>query len=44
MFISAVKLGILTWRSMGIDSLLEPQVVVEGTAVWLHFTALEVAA
>ena len=31
MFISAVKLGILTWRSMWIDSLLEPQVVIQGT-------------
>ena len=34
MFISAVKLDILTWGSMGIDSLLEPQVVVQGTAVY----------
>ena len=34
MFISAVKLDILTWGSMGIDSLLEPQVVVQGTAVF----------
>ena len=32
MFISAVKLDILTWGSVGIDSLLEPQVVVQGTA------------
>ena len=34
MFISAVKLGILTWWSMGIDSLLEPHVVIQGTAVF----------
>ena len=34
MFISAVKLDILTWGSMEIDSLLEPQVVVQGTAVF----------
>ena len=34
MFISAVKLGILTWGSMGIDSLLEPQVAIQGTAVF----------
>ena len=49
MFISAVKLGILTWGSMGIDSLLEPQVAVQGTAAfgtscWLHFSAPEVDA
>ena len=33
MFISAVKLDILTWPSMGNDSLLEPQVAVRGTVV-----------
>ena len=28
LIISAVKLGILTWRSIGIDLLLEPQVAI----------------
>ena len=35
MFISAVKFHILTWGSMGIDSLLRPgQVAIRGTAVF----------
>lgn len=33
MSVSAVKLNILTWDSMLTDSLLEPQVVIRGSAV-----------
>jgi len=51
MFISAVKLGILTWESMGMESFLEP--ASRGhlkncnflpLVCWLHFSALEVLA
>lgn len=50
MFITAVKLGVLAWRSMEIDSLSEPQEAIRGTAasgtcVLIGcFSALEVAA
>lgn len=33
MSVSAVKLNILTWDFMLTDSLLEPQVVIRGSAV-----------
>ena len=47
-FISVFKSGFFTWRSMWIDSLLEPQVaVLQFLALphcWLHCSVLEVAA
>ena len=48
MFISAVKLGILTWGSMGIDLFLEPASSGHSKNCsflalphWLHFPTLE---
>ena len=46
MFISAVKLGILTWGSIETDSLLEPASSGQLLALphWLHFSAPGVAS
>lgn len=43
MFISAIKLGMLTWETPGTDSLLELQVHVRNCRVQLHISAPGVA-